>query len=285
MFNPSFRKGMSVAPQVFRNITEEKMAAPNNAYYVLTQAHAGLPNSVTISNLGDVDVLTEGTITAETLVSTVNIGAAPLAVTSTTAVTNLNADLLDGHHYSEINQELTGFIKIWSGTIANIPAGYQLCDGTNGTQDLRDVFVVGASADDAGTAKTCITGSLTKSGGAITHEHTGSTSIDDHTAHTHAYGTIAVANHASHTHVVSGSTAAYSIPCLRLTYCGCVCGAPYGHSHSVSITSQGPSATLTHTVSGSTDNPSATLTHNGTITVNSCTTLPPYYALAYVQKM
>jgi len=46
MFNPSFRKGMSVTPQVFRNITEEKMAAPNNAYYVLTQAHAGLPNSV-----------------------------------------------------------------------------------------------------------------------------------------------------------------------------------------------------------------------------------------------
>jgi len=37
---------MSVTPQVFRNITEEKMAAPNNAYYVLTQAHAGLPNSV-----------------------------------------------------------------------------------------------------------------------------------------------------------------------------------------------------------------------------------------------
>ena len=36
---------MSVTPQVFRNITEEKMAAPNNAYYVLTQAHAGLPNS------------------------------------------------------------------------------------------------------------------------------------------------------------------------------------------------------------------------------------------------
>ena len=46
MFNPSFRKGMSVTPQVFRNITKEKMAAPNNAYYVLTQAHAGLPNSV-----------------------------------------------------------------------------------------------------------------------------------------------------------------------------------------------------------------------------------------------
>jgi len=37
-------------------------------------------------------------ITAETFVSDVAIGTAPLTVTSTTVVTNLNADLLDGNH-------------------------------------------------------------------------------------------------------------------------------------------------------------------------------------------
>lgn len=37
-----------------------------------------------------------------------------------------------------------GTIVIWSGTIDNIPTGWQVCDGTNGTPDLRDKFVLGA---------------------------------------------------------------------------------------------------------------------------------------------
>jgi len=37
-----------------------------------------------------------------------------------------------------------GTILMWSGSIASIPTGWQLCDGTNGTPDLRDRFVVGA---------------------------------------------------------------------------------------------------------------------------------------------
>ena len=37
-----------------------------------------------------------------------------------------------------------GCIIMWSGAIANIPNGWALCDGTNGTPDLRDKFVVGA---------------------------------------------------------------------------------------------------------------------------------------------
>lgn len=32
---------------------------------------------------------------------------------------------------------------LWSGNIADIPTGYQLCDGTNGTPDLRKKFIVG----------------------------------------------------------------------------------------------------------------------------------------------
>jgi hypothetical protein len=37
-----------------------------------------------------------------------------------------------------------GGIIMWSGTIGNIPDGYKLCDGTNGTPNLRDRFIVGA---------------------------------------------------------------------------------------------------------------------------------------------
>ncbi len=34
-----------------------------------------------------------------------------------------------------------GTIIIWSGTLATIPGGWILCDGTGGTPDLRETFV------------------------------------------------------------------------------------------------------------------------------------------------
>ena len=37
-----------------------------------------------------------------------------------------------------------GCILMWSGSIGSIPSGYVICDGTNGTPNLRDRFVVGA---------------------------------------------------------------------------------------------------------------------------------------------
>jgi len=37
-----------------------------------------------------------------------------------------------------------GIINLWSGSIANIPGGWFLCDGNNGTPDLTDRFVVAA---------------------------------------------------------------------------------------------------------------------------------------------
>lgn len=48
----------------------------------------------------------------------------------------------------------TGGIIMWSGTIASIPAGWNLCDGSNGTPDLTDKFIisVASSAENPGTA-------------------------------------------------------------------------------------------------------------------------------------
>jgi hypothetical protein len=37
-----------------------------------------------------------------------------------------------------------GAIIMWSGAVAAIPTGYVLCDGSNGTPDLRERFIVGA---------------------------------------------------------------------------------------------------------------------------------------------
>lgn len=55
-----------------------------------------------------------------------------------------------------------GLIMLWSGSTATIPTGWALCNGSNGTPDLRDKFVVGAGSTYAVAA----------TGGATTHTHT-----------------------------------------------------------------------------------------------------------------
>jgi len=48
-----------------------------------------------------------------------------------------------------VNPIPSGGIIMWSGSIGSIPAGYYLCDGNNGTPDLRDRFVVGSGTSYA----------------------------------------------------------------------------------------------------------------------------------------
>ena len=54
-----------------------------------------------------------------------------------------------------------GGIIQWSGAIIDIPDAYQICDGTNGTPDLRNKFVAGAGDTYA----------VDETGGALTHQH------------------------------------------------------------------------------------------------------------------
>lgn len=42
-----------------------------------------------------------------------------------------------------------GMITMWSGSVASIPEGFNLCDGTNGTPNLSGQFIVGYDATDA----------------------------------------------------------------------------------------------------------------------------------------
>lgn len=74
-----------------------------------------------------------------------------------------------------------GGIFMWSGSIGSIPAGYVLCNGSNGTPDLRDRFVVGAGSTYAVDA----------SGGSanavvVSHTHTATSSVAD-PGHVHSY--------------------------------------------------------------------------------------------------
>ena len=60
-----------------------------------------------------------------------------------------------------------GMILMWSGSVTEIPRGWALCDGTNGTPDLRGKFVLGANAE-TGQA-------LGSSGGASSQSLSGTT--------------------------------------------------------------------------------------------------------------
>ena len=47
----------------------------------------------------------------------------------------------------EIGGVPVGTVLFWYGKLADMPEGFALCDGTNGTPDLRDRFVVGAGGE------------------------------------------------------------------------------------------------------------------------------------------
>lgn len=53
-----------------------------------------------------------------------------------------------------------GGIIMWSGSTASIPSGWAICDGNNGTPDLRNRFVIGAgdsySVDATGGSKDAV---------------------------------------------------------------------------------------------------------------------------------
>jgi len=86
-----------------------------------------------------------------------------------------------------------GGIIMWSGSIATIPSGWLLCNGSSGTPDLRNKFIIGAYVDSSGIANTTITGTNSQTGGSkdaitVSHTHTASDS-----GHTHQFNYAAYA--------------------------------------------------------------------------------------------
>jgi hypothetical protein len=77
-----------------------------------------------------------------------------------------------------------GMITLWYGRSTNVPSGWAICDGSNGTPDLRNKFVIGGDADSATSATTSITGSPTVIGGSkdaiiVEHFHTATSVVND----------------------------------------------------------------------------------------------------------
>lgn len=102
-------------------------------------------------------------------------GNAATATSATTAAIGTNSTAIATTAFVQATIP-SGIIVMWSGSIATIPSGWALCNGSNGTPDLRDRFVVGAGNSYAVAA----TGG-SKDAIVVSHTHT----ITD-PGHTHA---------------------------------------------------------------------------------------------------
>jgi hypothetical protein len=137
-----------------------------------------------------------------------------------------------------------GVIVLWSGSIGSIPSGWVLCNGNNGTPDLRNRFIVGAgstySVDATGGSADAI---------VVSHTHTAtSTSVVTDPGHLHAVARGLGASGTGGDALLSGTS---------------------GYDSQSAVTGI--------TVATTTTNASA-----GTSGTNA--NLPPYYALCYIMK-
>ena len=184
-----------------------------------------------------------------------------------TGVTSTEFDYLDGvtsnvqtqlnslsSSISSLNSIPSGGIILWSGSTASIPSGWYLCNGANGTPDLRDRFVVGAGSSygvgaTGGAASVALSTSNLPS-----HSYTfsGTTS----TGGSHQHSTL-VSYEGSFGTISSGTAGIYG-------------GSGFGARDATSS-----NGSHSHTFSGTTSS-----TGSGTAHENR----PPYYALAYIMK-
>tara|TARA_R110002051_G_scaffold284449_1_gene346593 strand:+ start:559 stop:1146 length:588 start_codon:yes stop_codon:yes gene_type:complete len=82
-----------------------------------------------------------------------------------------------------ISEVPTGVIMMWAGILANIPAGYNLCDGTNGTPNLIAKFIRSVATDATEPGSTGGADSITLTGaesGLVSHTHTSSLTDPGH---------------------------------------------------------------------------------------------------------
>jgi len=143
----------------------------------------------------------------------------------------------------------SGLIAIWSGAVGSIPSGWYLCNGQNGTPDLRDSFILGAG-------NTYAVGATGGSKDSIVVSHT-------HTATSTSTSTVTDPGH-SHTVPEGGN------------------GTPNGTGTQGLLVSN---ITPTSTVSTGISVATSTSTTNATAGVSGTNAnLPPYYALAYIMK-
>ena len=163
----------------------------------------------------------------------------------------------------------SGIISMWYGDIGTIPSGWVLCDGTMGTPDLRDRFVIGAGGVHVPHAMGGRVDSI-----VVDHSHTATSLFTGTTMGTHTHA-ITDPSHqheyyisGDETPFASGSTNGLTNPGVTLTDTS---SATTGIS--VNAKSAGKPAGIIETTISST---------GGSATGSN---LPPYYALAFIMSV
>ena len=140
---------------------------------------------------GAEDNVNDALETAQSAETTANAADAT-ANTALSTANSAQSDATDAlNSVSALETLIQGCILPWAGSIASIPSGWQLADGTNGTDDLRNLFIIGADADSGGTYNVDDSGgSLTTSGPTgtkpVTDDGNFPTTVAN-TTHTHTY--------------------------------------------------------------------------------------------------
>lgn len=165
-----------------------------------------------------------------------------------------------------------GVILMWSGSEASIPAGWVLCNGTSGTPDLRNRFIVGAGTGSSyAVGATGGADSITLSTSQIpSHTHTFSATTGNMSANSTHSHTI---SDPGHTHTYSTANAVPGFLTVGSDYLFNASATTSSSTTGISVNSA--STQHTHTVSGTTDAAGSGGSHENR---------PPYYALCYIMK-
>lgn len=172
------------------------------------------------------------------------------------------------------NHTPTGLIVAWSGSFEDLPGGWLLCNGEEGTPDLTDRYIMGASIEEE-IATVGGSGEHTHFPGS--HQHKVNLPPHRHTSPNWDGATIAVPDHTHNWVSVDSANLEVRLNSFSDYYAqgahSHTFSAAGGHSHNLFI----PEA-LTTVAEGS------GFTEASTVRSTPVTSLPPFYKLAYIQK-
>ncbi len=167
---------------------------------------------------------------------------------------SITADKFNGNGITPI-----GGIVMWSGSIANIPSGWALCDGSNGTPNLKDRFLVGSgnsynTGDIGGESEVVLSEAELPS-----HNHTGTTNNTG--SHTHKVARSDMDNNGSNSIAWKSDDGYYE----EYDF--------YGHSSTANWGKTNATGSHSHTLN---------ISSNGNNVAHE--NKPPYYALAFIMR-
>jgi len=238
-------------------------ATIGNGSLTLT-AWSNVASSIKIGSDGNTTLTGNATVTGTTTLTGV--------ATAPTAANGTNNTQIATTAFVIYNGVPSGCIMLWSGSIGSIPSGWNLCNGTNGTPNLVNRFVVAAGSDypvgaTGGSVDAIVvrhTHTAQSGGASADHSHSGTTSgMNRSNPHSHS-GTLygergysnVIANGGDNLPESNYTTGAADINHEHAFTTG---GMSNDHNHAIGINSEGSSGTNAN--------------------------MPPYYALAYIMKL